>query len=70
MMTAGQTAAVKDALAAALGNFIEIEAIADDDSDLTREHRLVEKLTSLLAIDADRIVCFSYSDALAGSGCV
>lgn len=47
-----------------LGSFIEIEAVADESSNLTGEHRLVKQLTELLKIDPRQVVSFSYSDAL------
>lgn len=50
-----------------LGAFIEIEAVADEHSDLTGEHRLVTELMEMLKIDPSQIVSFSYSDALMGS---
>lgn len=33
-----------------LGNFIELEAVAPADSDLTREHQLIAELRDALAI--------------------
>ena len=47
-----------------LGSFIEIEAVADRASDLSTERHRVSELQDALAITPDRIVAFSYSDAL------
>lgn len=47
-----------------LGSYIEIEAVAAQDSDLRREHALVEELIRLLQIDRSHVVSFGYSDAL------
>ena len=45
-----------------LGSFVELEAVADADSDLTREHELVARLREELALGAP--VASSYSDLL------
>jgi homotetrameric cytidine deaminase len=47
-----------------LGAFVELEAVAAPDSDLTREHALVARLQDALAIDDDAIESRSYSDLL------
>jgi homotetrameric cytidine deaminase len=45
-----------------LGSFVELEGVADADSDLTREHELVTRLRDELALGAP--VAVSYSDLL------
>jgi adenylate cyclase class 2 len=47
-----------------LGSFIELEAIADPDSDLSGEYRLIGALRETLGITDDRILAESYSDQL------
>lgn len=48
-----------------LGDFIEIEAVADDSaSDLTNERQQVRQIQNALAITVDQMVAWSYSDAL------
>jgi cytidine deaminase len=49
-----------------LGRFVELEAVADGDSDLVREHEQVRFLTEVLGIGA--IQTGSYADALAARG--
>ncbi len=43
-----------------LGDFVEIEAVADEGSDLSREHDQAERLQELLAIERGDIVSASY----------
>jgi homotetrameric cytidine deaminase len=45
-----------------LGTFVELEGVAPSDSDLTREHELVDRLRTELALDEP--VAVSYSDLL------
>jgi adenylate cyclase, class 2 len=47
-----------------LGDFIEIEAVADPASDLTDERQQVSQIQNELAITPVQIVAWSYSDAL------
>jgi adenylate cyclase class IV len=47
-----------------LGTFIELEAVAPPDSDLTHEHRLVAKLRDALGITDDRLVALGYAEQL------
>lgn len=47
-----------------LGQFIELEAVAEPTSDLTREHQLATDLQAKLGITPEQIVSFSYSDEL------
>jgi predicted adenylyl cyclase CyaB len=47
-----------------LGNFIELEAIASPDSDLTGEYRQVAELRTALGITDERILAVGYSDEL------
>ncbi len=47
-----------------LGTFIELEAVAAPESDLTREHALVEELRAALAITDDRLVSRGYAAQL------
>jgi adenylate cyclase class IV len=47
-----------------LGRFIELEAVAPPDSDLTHEHRLVIKLREALGITDERLVAFGYAEQL------
>ncbi len=47
-----------------LGQFIELEAIADPTSDLTSERQLTADLQARLGITPERIAAFSYSDEL------
>ena len=54
---------------AGLGSFVELEAVADPDSDLTREHAQVAELRAELRIEDDAHREGSYSDAIrAASG--
>jgi adenylate cyclase, class 2 len=47
-----------------LGNFIEIEAVADPASDLSSEQNLASELQNALAITPEQIIAYSYSDEL------
>lgn len=47
-----------------LGSFVELEAVAPPESDLTREHRLVVELRDALLIDDDRLCAEGYADRL------
>jgi predicted adenylyl cyclase CyaB len=47
-----------------LGSFIELEAVATPDSDLTVEYRHVEELRTALAITDAQILATGYSDEL------
>ncbi len=47
-----------------LGTFIELEAVAPPDSDLTHEHRLVVELRDALGIADDRLVALGYAEQL------
>lgn len=50
-----------------LGTFIELEAVAVPESDLTREHALVEELRAAFAITDDRLVSRGYAAQLLNS---
>jgi adenylate cyclase, class 2 len=50
-----------------LGDFIELEAVAPADSDLTAEHRLIEELRAALSITDDRLVSLGYAALVARS---
>jgi adenylate cyclase class 2 len=47
-----------------LGSFIELEAVAEPDSDLSGEYRNVTKLRQTLAITDEQILAVGYSDEL------
>jgi adenylate cyclase class IV len=47
-----------------LGTFIELEAVAAQDSDLTYEHRLVAELRDALGITDGRLVALGYAEQL------
>jgi homotetrameric cytidine deaminase len=47
-----------------LGHFMEIEAVAADESDLTRERDQLARLREILEIDDARLIDSSYSDML------
>jgi len=47
-----------------LGNFIELEAVADPDSDLSREYENIAELREALGITDGRILAAGYSDEL------
>jgi len=49
---------------AGLGSFIELEAVAEPDSDLSREYQHVAELRATLDIADERIVAVGYSDEL------
>jgi homotetrameric cytidine deaminase len=49
---------------AGIGSFVELEAVAPDDSDLSAEHRKVERLRERLRIEDADLVAQSYSDLL------
>ena len=51
-----------------LGSFVELEAVAEPDSDLARERRQVARLRELLEIRDDALVAGSYADNLRGDG--
>jgi adenylate cyclase class 2 len=47
-----------------LGSYIELEAVADADSDLSGEYRKITELREALAITDERILAGGYSDEL------
>jgi homotetrameric cytidine deaminase len=47
-----------------LGRYVELEGVADADSDLTREHETVERVRRELGIEDEDLVAGSYSDLL------
>jgi homotetrameric cytidine deaminase len=49
-----------------LGTFVELEGVAEPDSDLTAEREQVERLMEALGIDETRILSDSYADRLLG----
>lgn len=49
---------------AGLGRFVELEAVAGPESDLTREYRLVDELRVHLEIDDERLCPHGYADQL------
>lgn len=51
-----------------LGTFIEVEAVAPPDSDLTHEHRLVAELRDALGITDERLVALGYAEQLIHRG--
>jgi homotetrameric cytidine deaminase len=51
-----------------LGTWVELEAVAPPDSDLTTEHARVRELTEVLGIRRDRIVAEGYAAMLLASG--
>jgi homotetrameric cytidine deaminase len=51
-----------------LGSFLELEAVAELDSDLSPEHEKVERLRAELAIEDDNLIATSYSDLVLGAG--
>jgi homotetrameric cytidine deaminase len=54
---------------AGLGRFVELEAVAEADSDLAREHEQVRMLREVLGIEDGAIQTGSYADAVrAGNG--
>jgi adenylate cyclase, class 2 len=50
-----------------LGRFIELEAVAPPDSDLTRERQLIAELRDVLEITDDRLVAVGYAEQLRAS---
>jgi adenylate cyclase class 2 len=51
-----------------LGSFIELEAVAEPDSDLSGEYQNVAELRGALGITDERIVAVGYSDQLLAAG--
>ncbi len=51
-----------------LGSFLELEAVAEPGSDLSREYELVARLRELLGIGDEALREGSYADALTASG--
>lgn len=49
-----------------LGAFIELEAVAPPDSDLSHEHALISQLRSALAITDDSLIALGYATQLEG----
>lgn len=47
-----------------LGRFIELEAVAPPESDLSHEHRLVAELRDVFAITDDRLCARGYAGQL------
>jgi predicted adenylyl cyclase CyaB len=47
-----------------LGDFIELEAVAPPDSDLTHEHELVAELRMALTITDERLIGLGYAERL------
>ena len=47
-----------------LGTYVELEAVAEPDSDLTAEHEKVERLRAELGIEDEHLVATSYADLL------
>jgi predicted adenylyl cyclase CyaB len=47
-----------------LGTFIELEAVAPPDSDLSQEHRLIVELREVFGITDERLVPLGYADQL------
>jgi adenylate cyclase, class 2 len=47
-----------------LGTFIELEAVAPPESDLTHEHQLIAELRDALHITDDRLVALGYAEQL------
>ena len=47
-----------------LGTYVELEAVAEPDSDLTAEHEKVERLRAELGIEDENLVATSYADLL------
>src|ERR687891_551063 len=61
---AADPAALREALDAALGTLVVVEAVAAPGSDLAAERDKVERLRAALEIAEDRLVAQSYSDLL------
>ena len=51
-----------------LGNFVEIEAVAQPDSDLAEDHALVQTLRERLRITDERLVARGYAEQLRALG--
>lgn len=51
-----------------LGSFIELEAVAEPDSDLSGEYRNITELRGALGISDERILATGYSDELVRLG--
>lgn len=51
-----------------LGSFIELEAVAEPDSDLSAEYENIAELRQALAITDERILAVGYSDELLAVG--
>jgi homotetrameric cytidine deaminase len=51
-----------------LGRFVELEAVAGDESDLAREHEQVRMLREILGIEDGAVQTGSYADALSVGG--
>jgi adenylate cyclase class 2 len=47
-----------------LGTFIELEAVAPPDSDLSHEHELISELRGAFAITDERLVAVGYAKQL------
>jgi adenylate cyclase class 2 len=47
-----------------LGTFIELEAVAPPDSNLTHEHQLIAELREVFGITDDRLVAIRYRRVL------
>jgi adenylate cyclase, class 2 len=52
-----------------LGRFIELEAVAPADSDLSDEHQLVTELRDAFAMTDDRLCSVGYAEQLRTRGC-
>lgn len=50
-----------------LGSYLELEAVAEPGSDLSEEHRKVERLREELEIGDDQLIAGSYSDLVPGA---
>jgi homotetrameric cytidine deaminase len=53
-----------------LGRFVELEAVAEGDSDLAREHEQVRMLREILGIEDGAVQTGSYADAIGGAASV
>jgi homotetrameric cytidine deaminase len=51
---------------AGVGDFVELEAVAPENSDLVREHELVARLRTELGIDDEAVVASGYAELVAG----
>ena len=47
-----------------LGSFIELEAVAPPESDLTREYELIRELRDVLSVTDERLVALGYAEQL------